>query len=541
MTGTDFKGMKASIFAAVCGLLTVCAPLWAAKEVKSPLPDSVAMVVGGKPILLDDFLFIAQKNGEADLSSLEALHEYVELFKNFRLKVAEAESQGIDTTTAFHKEFGEYRMQLEDSYLSDKAAEDAVLRSVYDRGGELLEFSYILFRFSGDHVLRKDTAEAYAAAQAAYSRLATGENIDRLGSELSESGMDKVVYEYVPSLPPLRALRTLDKLLYTLPEGALSQPLRTAFGYYVVKMHHRHRHPGRIHVAHILVGLTSDTLTRTPEEARAIADSLYERLLAGEDFVTLAQQYSTDAASARNGGEMRPFGPNEMIAPFEQAAFALKEVGDISPVVETRFGYHIIRLIEKLPRASFENERTALEYRLSRSEHNFDLYRSFDERMRREYDYTPFPDAYAELEALCDVAFPADSIFAVLATNLDRPLFVAGGIAVSQRDFARFMSTQRLSSKTYAPEYMREAYDLFLRELLTGMERQNLQTKHPEYKFLLQEYRDGILLFEVSNNEIWTKPVKQQDRLEKKWLKKLRKKFPVEINWEVINRQVRQP
>jgi peptidyl-prolyl cis-trans isomerase SurA len=541
MVGIDFKGMKGMALTAVCLFLAVCAPLRAAGKKTAPLPDSVAMMVGGKPVLLADFLFIAQKNGEADLSSIEALHEYVELFKNFRLKVAEAEDRGIDTTVAFHKEFGEYRAQLEAGYLSDKAAEDAVLRAAYERGNELLEFSYLLFRLPGDRVLRKDTAEACAAAWDAYQRLIAGEDINMLGADLSQASPEKVIYEYVPSLPPLRALKALDDVLFTLPEGALSQPLRTTFGYYVVKMHRRHPYPGRVHAAHILVGFTADTVTRTPEQARAIADSLYERLLAGEDFATLARQYSTDAASARNGGELRPFGPNEMIPPFEKAAFALEKAGDISGIVETRFGYHIIRLIEKLPRASFENERSALEYRFSRSEHNFDLYRAFDERMKREYNYAPFPEAYAELEALCDEVFPADSAFAVRADGLDRPLFAAGGMVVSQREFARFISAQPLSSKSYAPDYMREAYDIFVRELLTGMEKQNLRHKHPEYGFLLQEYRDGILLFEVSNTEIWTKPVKQQDRLEKKWLKKLSKKFPVEINWDIINRQVRQP
>ncbi|MDR3137366.1 MAG: peptidylprolyl isomerase [Tannerellaceae bacterium] len=505
------------------------------------IPDSVAMIVGGKPVLLADFLFIAQKNGEADLSSLEALHEYVALYKNFRLKVAEAEDQGIDTTEAFRKELGEYRGQLEVSYLSDKPAEDKVLRSAYALGNELLEFSYLLFRFQGERILRKDTAEAFDAATEVHKRLLAGETIDDIGTELTKEGSQKVIYEYVTSLPPFRALKDLDDVIFTLPTGALSHPIRTSYGYYIVHMHRRHLHPGRVQVAHILAGLTVDTVTRTPKEARTEAEAIYARLLAGEDFGELAKQFSTDAVSARNGGVLPPFGPNEMIPAFEQAAFSLNEAEELSGIVESRFGFHIIRLIEKLPRASFENERASLEYRLSRTEHNFELHKAFDSRMKQEYGYIFYPDAYATLEDLCDEVFPSEKAFGEMADslNLDQPLFSVAGLAVSQKEFARFMASQPLSSKTYAPEYMQEAYDIFVHELLTNMERQNLKLKHPEYGFLLQEYRDGILLFEVSNKEIWTKPVKQQEKLEKKWLKKLNKKFSVEINWDVINRQVR--
>jgi peptidyl-prolyl cis-trans isomerase SurA len=566
----------------VTSLAFAAAMILPAFPVTSSLPDSVAMLVNGKPILLADFLFIAQKNGEADLSSLSALHDYVLLYKNFRLKVAEAESQGIDTTEAFHKELAEYRRQLELSYLADKPAEDKVLRNAYALGNELLEFSYLLFRFPAERTLRKDTAEAFQHASLIHARLRNGENIDSLGAELTKDGIHKVIYEYVPSLPPFRALKALDDAIFSLPAGALSAPIRTGHGYYLVQMHRRHLHPGRLHVAHILAGLAIDTLTRSPQEARAQAEELYARLLDGEDFSQLAKQYSTDALSAPNGGVLLPpFGPNEMIPDFEKAAFALSQPGQLSPIIQSRFGFHIIRLIEKLPRASFETERPSLENRLTRTEHQFELHKAFDQRLKKEYNYTPYPDAYAQLENRCDLFFPAQKEFAdfnlpdsllitppppspsdtlppvipakagispgitqppLNSTNIspsNTPLFSVAGITISLQDFANFLVSQPLSTKTYAPEYLHEAYHIFLHELLTNIERQNLALKHPEYAFLLQEYRDGILLFEVSNREIWTKPVKLQEKLEKKWLKKLNAKFPVIINWDLINRQLR--
>ncbi|OAV72049.1 Peptidyl-prolyl cis-trans isomerase surA [Bacteroidales bacterium Barb6] len=501
------------------------------------LPDSVVMTVGGKAVPLSEFTFIAQKNGEADFSNSKTLNEYVELFKNFKLKVVEAEAQGMDTTEAFTQELEGYEAQLKSSYWSDKTGEEEAVKAVYDRGNELLEFSYILIRMPRGNVLAKDSLPAYQEAMDVYERLQKGEDIDALGKAWYEEDKGlRIVYEHVPTLPPLRAPKVLERALYELPAGQLSLPVRTSVGYYIVKMHSRKAHPGLVRASHILISFKVDSVTRSKEEALAIAEEVLQKIQAEEDFAELAKTYSNDPGSAANGGTLRAFGLGEMVQPFEQAAFALNTPGEVSGLVESRFGYHIIKLIEKLPRPSFDTEKNSLQSAMAKNEHNFELYKAFDDRMKKEHDYVFYPDAYTELAELCNELFPSDSVFYETAKDMNKPLFSLQDQGFPQSEFARFMSAPQISTKTFALDFLQEAYDLFVRAASTAAEQSVFNEKHPEYAYLMQEYRDGILLFEISNREVWTKPVKKQASLEKKWIKALNKKYPVVINWEAITK-----
>ena len=147
--------------------------------------DSVVMTVAGKQIPLDEFIFIAQKNSEVNLSDRKSVNAYVELFKNFKLKVAEAEDLGLDKTKAFKDELDSYRAQLTSSYLSDKDGEEAAVRAVYDRYGEVLELSHILFRLP-QRTLSKDTVPVYQKAIEAYERIQAGEDFAAVGKELKD-------------------------------------------------------------------------------------------------------------------------------------------------------------------------------------------------------------------------------------------------------------------------------------------------------------------------------------------------------------------
>jgi len=498
------------------------------------LPDSVIMTVAGKEIPLSEFIFIAQKNGEADFSNMKSLEEYVELFKNFKLKVAEAEAMGLDKTNEFNSEYAMYQGQLVGSYLSDRNGEEKAAKVIYDRGNDILELSYILFRMPGQTLLN-DTINPYKAALDASERLAKGENIDVLGKELVEKDSETVQYEYVPVLLPMTGAKALEDALYSLPTGKISTPIRTSRGYYVAQIHKRKPNPGKVRVAHILIAF-KDTTDQAKKEALTKAEEVYGKLRSGADFSELAKEYSDDPGTAPNGGVLKAFGPGQMVLPFENASFALQTPGELSELIESRFGYHLIKLIEKQPRPSFEVEKRALIQAMSKDEHNFDLFRSFDNRMREEFEYVFYPEAYQELLELCNEYFPSDPQFYEKAKEMDKTLFSLEDETFPQSEFAYYMVKQPFSLKTYAPDFMQEIFDLFVRELTTNAYRNQIETKHPESRFLLQEYRDGILLFEISNNKVWSKPVDQQPALEEQWVKELNKKYPVVINKKALKR-----
>ncbi|MDF9831597.1 peptidylprolyl isomerase [Parabacteroides sp. PF5-6] len=515
-------------------VLLLCLCLFFTGKAKN-LPDSVIMTVAGKEVPLSEFIFIAQKNGEADFSSMKSLEEYAELFTNFKLKVADAEAKGLDKTRAFSSELAMYKGQLIGSYLSDKEGEDKAMRLIYDRGNEVLELSYILFKMPPGQALLNDTIAPYQSAIAVCDRLRKGENLDVLGKQLAGENPAAVQYEYVPVLLPLTASKALENGLYSLPTGEISAPIRTGRGYYVAQIHKRVPNPGKVRVAHILVAF-QDTTEQAKAEALVKIQGVYEKLQGGADFATLAKEYSDDPGSKINGGELKAFGPGEMVLPFEKASFALQTPGELSGLIESRFGYHIIKLIEKQPRPSYESEKRGLMEVMSKGEYNFELYQAFDDRMRQAYSFVFYPEAYQELVALTGEYFPADPQFYEKAKEMHKTLFTLEDEKFAQGEFAYYMATQPFSTKTYGPDFMQEIFDLFIRELTTNAERAKIEEKYPEYKFLLQEYRDGILLFEISNDKVWSKPVEEQPALEAAWLKELKQKYPVVINKKALKR-----
>ncbi len=497
--------------------------------------DSVVMTVAGKQVPLSEFIFIAEKNGEVDLSNMKSIKNYVKLFKNFKLKVAEAESLGLDRTSSFKDELEGYQAQLIDSYMSDKEGEKAAVRAVYDRGNYSVELTHILFRLP-EKTVSKDTLAVYQEAMRVYDRILKGEEMDTVGRALAENDKEHIACEYVRCLLPMQSLKVFEDAAYSLPIGVLSKPVRTKLGFHLIKVHSRKPNPGRVHVSHILIAFPKDSAIQDSSAFLAKARDIYKKAQDGADFGELAKEYSGDAASAQKGGMLPWFGVGEMVLPFEQAAFALGKPGDLSGIVRTRFGYHIIKLLDKKGRPSFEEEEEALSRRMGQGERNFELYKAFDDRLKKEYGYVFYPEAYAELQALCDDYFPTDKAFYEKAKDMDKTLVRLDGKDFPQAEFAYYIQRCPFSTKTYAGDFMQEVYDLFIRDIVTTAERKNLETKYPEIPHLMQEYRDGILLFEISNREIWSKPSAQQKVLEEKWIAELNKKYPVTVNWKLLRK-----
>lgn len=506
--------------------------------------DSLVMTIGDKEVSLAEFEFIAKKNNGVDLSDQKSLEEYVELFKNFKLKVAEAEESGIANTTSFKEELDTYAKQLLSGYLSDKTAEEKAAEVIYNRGNEYLTVSYILFPFQDKH-LAKDTVEVYKKALQTYERIGKGEDFDKVGDELYgefKQNQDKdpdeagifAVYGESPGLLPLRFPKALEEAVYSMKAGEISQPVRTSDGFFLLKVHERKPNPGTVRVVHLLVPLQEDSVTRTKEEAEKLADEIYGEVLSGKDLLSLVKTYSPEGKEGN--GLLPPIAPGQVIKEMNDAIFALKSPGEVSKPFLTNFGYHIVQLVERNAREPFDKEKAKIMATMARDDRNFELYRGFDERLKKEYNYTFHPDAYAELEQLSEKYFPGSDEFVAEAESMEKTLVTIGGIDFPQAEFANYLKFNGFSAKKYAGDFMREVYDLFVREIVTALEKPNLSTKYPEIALLIQEYRDGMLLFEISNEKIWEKPVEEQAALEKQWIAELNKKYPVTINWALLKK-----
>lgn len=376
----------------------------------------------------------------------------------------------------------------------------------------------------------------YQKAMQVYDRLSKGENIDTLGIRLFEEDKEHIAYEYVRCLLPMQTVKTFEDAAYSLPVGVVSKPVRTKMGFHLIQVHSRKLNPGQVKVAHILVAFPKDSTDQGNAETLSRAEEVYKKAQAGIDFTELAKEYSADEGSVQDGGVLPFFGPGEMVLPFEQAAFALTTPGEISRLVKTRFGFHIIKLIEKKDRPSFEEQKKGLMKQMAQGERNFELYGSFDERMKKEYGYVFYPEAYKELQTLCNDYFPSDRVFYDKAKDMEKTLMHLDSVDFPQSEFVYYIQRCPFSTKTYAGDFMEEVFNLFIRDIVTTSERKNLEIKHPEFNHLMQEYRDGILLFEISNREVWSKPAAEQKVLEEKWIKKLNANYPVTVDWKLLKK-----
>jgi peptidyl-prolyl cis-trans isomerase SurA len=516
------------------------------------LPDSVIMVVGNKQVPFEEFEYIARKNNEVNLSDKKSLGVYVKMFKNFKLKVLEAENQGIDKTSSFARELDGYKDQLIAAYLSDKNGEESAARQIYNRGSEYLVLSHILLPFEEEECVTKDTLPLYKKAMEIYQRICGGEDFDTLGVSLYQATNDKqntflssnevnneipIKYEYLVRFLPMQKLKIFEDVAYSTPVGKVSLPIRTANGFSLIKVHARRANFGCIQVAYINIPATVDSVMRSKEELERLINEAYEKASAGVDFTTLVESYSADTI---DHGVLPKYVPGELLPSIEDAVYSLVSPGDVTPPLMIGSNAYIFKLIEKEDRPSFDEVKISLIRDMGKTELNFVLYKVFDDYLKKEYNYVFYPDAYAELDNLCDDYFPRSNEFLEKAKDMDNTLIRLNGENFSQKEFANYIPRNPFSAKTYSKDFMQEIFFLFVRDIATMFERRDLETKHPEIPHLIQEYRDGILLFELSNEKIWSKPVEEQAALESKWVEELAKKYPVIINEKLLKKLTRK-
>jgi peptidyl-prolyl cis-trans isomerase SurA len=516
------------------------------------MPDSVIMIVGDKHVPLSEFVYLARKNNEVNFSDKQSVDKYVEMFKNFKLKVLDAESQGLDTTSIFKQELEMYKAQLIADYMSDRKGEEDAARAIYERESEYIVLSHILIPFTKEQCVTKDTIRLYKKAVEIYNRICNGEDFDTLGIRLLEDTQSRqrhlipgvetddsiaVRYEYVPRFLPMQKSNFFEDVAYSTSVGKISFPVRTSDGYSIIKVKARQPNFGYIQLAYLNIPYIVDSVTRSKDMIEKLAKEAYTKASSGEDFITLVNTYSVDTVG---GGILPKYVPGQLRPFFEDAVCALVNPDDITPPLFSEEGVYIFKLMERQSRPSFGEVKDDIISDMRKTELNFDLYKAFDDYLKKEYNYTFYPDAYAELEELCDEYFPSSNDFWAKARDMDKTLILINGEDFPQKEFAHYMQRKPFSAKTYSKDFMREVFALFVRDIATTYERNNLEIKHPEVSHLIQEYRDGILLFELSNERVWTQPAEEQVVLEEKWVEELNEKYPVTVNSKLLEKLIKE-
>jgi len=474
--------------------------------------DPVLMTINGKPVLKSEFEYIYNKNNTNNSLDKKTLDEYVDLFINFKLKVEEAKTQGIDTTKSFINELAGYRSQLTKPYLTDSKVDESVLREAYERSKEDVEVSHILIRIP-ENATPADTLKAWNDINAISKRLQK-EDFTKVARATSQ---DQSVEKNSGRIGWISAFRTVypfETMAYNTPVGTVSKPFRTAFGYHILKVHARRNSLGEVLVAHIMT-FTSKGDDAKNKIAKERIDSLYKCILAGDDFGKLAAKYSDDKGSSVKNGELPWFGTGRMVPEFETAAFALKEKGEVSKPIQSEYGWHILKLIDKKGLASFEDLKPELDRKIKREERANRGQQAFLAQSKIETNYSLNIANAKEFSKILGNHKLGDSIFNVEASKLDKPLFSFAGKKYSQADFSKYLKKNAFSDKSIASDIIDEKLNAFVNQELLAYEDSQLEKNHDEFRFLMQEYHDGILLFEVSNREVWDKASKDTQGLAK--------------------------
>lgn len=487
--------------------------------------DPVLMTINGKPVLKSEFEYIYNKNNSNNSLDKKSLEEYVDLFVNFKLKVEEAESQGIDTTKSFTNELKGYRDQLTKPYLTDSKAEEAVLMEAYNRLKEDIEVSHILVRMQ-PNASPEDTLKAWNKIQSIAKRLEK-EDFKTVAKETSEDQSVSDNGGYVGWITGFRTVYPFETMAFNTPVGAISKPVRTNFGYHILKVHDRRKSPGEILVAHIMK-FTQQGNDSINAIAKAQIDSLYQLVKNGSDFGKVAAENSEDRGTATKNGELPWFGTGRMVPEFEKAAFALKNTGDISQPVQSAYGWHIIKLLDTKPMASFESKKADIERQVKRDDRANKGQQSFVESLKKEYKLKSVKGTQTEdFVKLLENKSLTDSSFVADAAKLNKPMFKFAKQTVTQSDFYKYLIKNSSTDKASASDIINEKLDNFTEERLLAYENSQLENKHEDFRLLMNEYHDGILLFEVSNNEVWEKASKDTAGLAA-FFKKNKEKY----NWD---------
>jgi peptidyl-prolyl cis-trans isomerase SurA len=470
--------------------------------------DPQMLVIGGKPVSKSEFLSIYKKNNKEQKFDSASVKEYLELFINFKLKVREAEEMGLDTIASFKNELEGYRKQLAQPYLVDNEVNEQLLREAYDRMKTDIKAAHILIKCPQE-ALPKDTLAAYNKSIEARNKILKGEAFEEVAKKYSEDPSVKENNGDLGFFTSLQMVYPFESACYKSKAGDITMPVRTRFGYHIIKVIEKRPNPGQITAAHIMIKGGKELRGEDSVNVRKKIDEIYAKLKAGEDFAELAKQFSDDKASSRKGGELPSFGTGRMVLEFEKAAFALAKDGDYSAPVQTMYGWHIIKRLSKKEIGSFEELKNEIKTKVGKDSRSQKSKDSMLGKIKKEYGFSDNPKLAEECIAVLDTTFFEGKWKASSAKSLTKNLCKIGDKQYTQADFAKFLeSHQTKRTKIDMRIVVTDMYKQFVDENLLAYEENNLGKKHADYRSLLQEYRDGILLFDLTDKKVWSKAVK---------------------------------
>lgn len=522
--------------------------------------DPVVMTINDKPIKKSEFEAVYHKNNSKESSAnTKSVKEYVDLFSLYKSKVFEAESLGLDTLSSFKTELAGYRRQLAAPYLTDKNTNESLLTEAYERMKTEVHASHILVRVD-ETALPKDTLEAWTRINiirnvlmgkpATPGEIANYEKLLKNSTDVTKQFKSKDSALYKTKMKSLKTLsesiqNSTDKfstaagmiseepsasehkgdlnyfstfemvypfenLAYNTKVGDISTIVRTRFGYHILKVYDKRPSRGEIMVEHIMAKFPKNATEQDKANAKTKINEIYSKIKGGQNFEELARQFSDDKQSADKGGQLLPFKGGRYPKSFEDAAFALKNNGDVSEPVETVIGWHIIKRVDLKTVPPFNDIKNELKNKVARDTRSQMGRVALIERVKKENGFKENLKNRDEFLKILDSTYLKATWKSSQAEKLgNKEIFNLAGKSYTQNDFAKFLESQM----TFRPNgdinsVVKSIYKTWVDETVVNYEDSQLEKKYVDFANLYREYRDGILLFDLTDQKVWSKAVK---------------------------------
>jgi len=545
--------------------------------------NSVLFKVGSETITTNEFVNTFNKNNSLKNATESELRDYLDLYINFKLKVLDGIDYKIDTVQTFQRELGSYKFQSAQQYLIDKEVTEKLVKEAIERSKWMVRASHILINCEPD-ASPKDTLAAYNKILDIRKKIVSGtitfpdaavQFSDDISARDEISSNGKTQFGNKGELgffTVFDLVYPFESVAYNTKVGEYSMPVRTQFGYHIIWVQDKQPVVSKINISQILLLDTAARFHRTSPNVKEKLKIIEEALKNGEDFATLAEQYTDDPASKTKGGKLEPFPYNRRPGDFIKQIISL-EKDKISKPFPSVIGWHIIKLNE-LTKPEFKEEelKTTMSSRIQRDSRSSKSVESLLTKLKKEYKFVDKGknDALAFILKKWDVEtkMPIADLLKMPEIEKLKPVATFAKQTVTIHDFVNYLERYKDEKFEKPQSFLNAHYENFIKETILKYEFENLGNKYPEYKELITEYHHGMILFEMTNEKIWNKSLKDsveleayyeqvkfnylnnagvpksfaeirsiilteyQNELEKAWLAELKRKYPVWINEE---------
>ena len=492
-------------------------------QAQSKTDKEVLMTIGDQSITVKDFTDVYYKNNlKSDVIEKKSVDDYLELFTTFRMKVMEAERLQLDTSAKFKKELAGYRKQLAKPFMSSDDITDELIEEAYQRKLKDIRASHILIRCD-KNALPSDTLKAYNKAMDIRKKaLAKGADFGALADQYSDdpSAKGMKATDQNPARPgnhgDLGYFTVFDMVYpfetgaYNTKEGEISMPVRSDFGYHLIKVVSITDALGSIQAAHIFLQLPFDAPAEDVAAMKQKADNIYKELMAkdGKNWNEMVKQYTDDKGTVARNGALSNFTVSRIVPEFIEACKSL-EINEISKPIRTNYGFHIIKLLGKSGVSSFEKESKALSERIEKDQRSKKSEELVLRQVKSEYKFKQNDKNLETFLATIDSSILRNAYEPAANVDMNATLFSLENNPTKVSDFVTYIKANMTTQKYVTPAtYGYQLYENFRNETVMNYADAHLEDKYPEFKALVQEYKDGILLFDLMDREVWNKAVK---------------------------------